>query len=96
MSGEGGFCGLAVSLAVSDKQASNCLEFWLNHYQTLIGALVAVFAAFVGWGAVRAQMRQIARIEEEKLHRSNLAARSTMPLALDVVAEYAEECIRVF
>jgi hypothetical protein len=96
MSGEGGFCSLAVSQAVSDKQASSCLEFWLNRYQTLIGALVAIFAAFVGWSAVRSQMRQTQGIEDEKLKRSNLAARSTMPLALNAIGEYAEECIRIF
>jgi hypothetical protein len=96
MSGEAGFCSGAVSQAVSDKQASSCLEFWLNRYQTLIGALVAVFAAFVGWSAVRSQMRQTERIEEEKLKRSNLAARGTMPLALNAISEYAEECIRIF
>jgi hypothetical protein len=42
MSGEGGFCGIAVSQAVRDKQASGRLEFWLNRYQTFLGALVVV------------------------------------------------------
>lgn len=33
-----------------------CAEFWINRYQTLVGAIVAVGAAYVAWVAVRKQI----------------------------------------
>jgi hypothetical protein len=90
------FCSENAAKALHSSETGNCLEFWLNRYQTLIGAIVALIAAVIGFKAIRHQTEQTNRIEENKLKRANLAARSTMPLALNSICEYAEACVQVF
>jgi hypothetical protein len=40
----------------SKDGALNCFDFWLNRYQTLVGAIVAVGAAAIAWIAVQQQV----------------------------------------
>lgn len=64
-------CGVALEKGASDpgmrpigSGALACTEFWLNRYQTLIGAVTAVFAAAFAWRGVALQVasseRQVA------------------------------------
>jgi hypothetical protein len=40
---------LSCDEALRLSQSSNCFEFWLNRYQTLVGVLAALAAAVVAW-----------------------------------------------
>ena len=51
------------------------LEFWLNRYQTLIGGFVALGGAFLAFQAVRGQIAQLDRLEEQRRGRESYAAR---------------------
>lgn len=70
-------------------------EWWTNNgfvyrFQTLIGAVVAIFAAFVGGGAVYHQTAS-ARAEERRLRRiQEIAARAALPHLLSDLIEYCE------
>ena len=59
-------------------QATWCLEFWLNRYQVLLGAAVAVLAAFVAWIIGE---RQISRTDAAL----EIARRQTAAVALDSI-----------
>ena len=52
------------------------LEFWLNRYQTLIGGFVALGGAFLAFQAVRGQIAQLDRLEEQRRGRESYAART--------------------
>src|SRR4051794_35525172 len=77
------------------KQAGGigCWEFWLNRYQTLIVGVVAFVGAFLTVQAVRAQIQQADRLEDERRERESYAARATLPLALSAITGYAEGCM---
>ena len=68
------------------------LEFWLNWYQTLIGGFVALGGAFLAFQAVRGQIAQLDRLEEQRRGRESYAARAVLPLALSSICDYAESC----
>lgn len=42
--------------AAKINEAAGCFEFWFSRYQTLIGALVALLAAFIAWIGIRRQL----------------------------------------
>ena len=85
--------GDPILIGADDKRF--CLEFWLNRYQTLIGALVAIGAAAVGLGAVRAQIRHAQDLEDQRRAREDHAARALLSSALDDLLEYAGTSMRV-
>lgn len=62
-----------------------CPEYWLNRYQTLIGALIALATAV--WG-----IAALYRIEDNKWQSKRAAARAVLPLNLSALSEYAETC----
>jgi hypothetical protein len=64
----------------------------ISQWQTLIGSVVAIGAAFVGGGYINRQIHQADRLEEERLRRRLLAARAVLPLALSTLSRYARDC----
>ncbi|MFC5422353.1 hypothetical protein ACFPOB_22555 [Bosea eneae] len=64
----------------------------LFDWQTLIGALTALLAAFIGAVFIHRQIRTAWLIEEDKRVRKLLAARSVLPVALSALTDYAIEC----
>lgn len=60
-------------------------------WQDLIGALVALFAAFLGARYLDRQTRQAARIEADRKERARAAVRAALPLWLSAICEYAND-----
>ncbi len=58
LSQKAGFaCGnQAKRIALKIHEANGCVEFWANRYQSAIGSLATLFAAFVAWMAVQKQI----------------------------------------
>lgn len=85
----------AVLQAEVAKQANTpvfgCLEFWLNRYQTLLSALLALGAAGASIYFLRRQISQADRQEEERYAREGAAARAVLPVTLSALCEYAVE-----
>ena len=62
----------------------------LERWQTLIGALVALFAALLGALYLDRQTQQAARIETERRDRARAAVRAALPLWLSAICDYAK------
>lgn len=60
-----------------------------NQWQTLISGGLAILAALIGAGFVYHQTRQARLFELDRLGRRHAAARSTLPLVLSSIMEYA-------
>lgn len=60
-----------------------------NQWQTLISGGLAILAALIGAGFVYHQTRQARGFELDRLGRRHAAARSTLPLVLSSIMEYA-------
>lgn len=58
-------------------------------WQTLISGLLAIVAAIIGAAFVYHQTRQARAFERDRLIRRHAAARSTLPLVLSNIMEYA-------
>ena len=70
------------------------MDKWISladHWQTLISGLLAIVAALFGAGFVYHQTRQTRAIEENRLRRRHAAARSTLPLVLSSIMNYARQ-----
>lgn len=67
----------------------------LYHYQTLLTGILAVVAAFFAIRETRRQIAQQYELEEDRRRRRNDAARTALPLALDELCVYADECARM-
>lgn len=67
----------------------------LYHYQTFITGVLAVIAAFVAVRVTRRQIEQQYELAEDNRIRHNAAARIALPLALDELCVYAQDCTRV-
>lgn len=61
----------------------------LKEWQALVAGGIAIGGAFIGARAVYRQIQQAATFETERLKRRNAAARSTLPLILSSIMEYA-------
>jgi len=72
-----------------------CVEFWLNRYQTLIGGILALGGAYLAFSAVRQQISQVERHENERRERESNAARAVVTHALSKLNTYAGECVSV-
>ena len=72
----------------------SCAEFWLNRYQTLIGGMATLLAAWVAFAAISSQMAQTEHLENKRLSQEAFAARSVLPFALDSITDYAELALR--
>jgi len=62
-------------------------------WETLVTGLVAIGAAWWTVRGIRDQIRQTARIADDKRKRSERAARAMLPLALAELADYARACL---
>lgn len=60
-----------------------------DRWQTLISGGLAILAALIGAGFVYHQTRQARGFESDRLVRRHAAARSTLPLVLSSIMEYA-------
>jgi hypothetical protein len=81
--------------ALADKELGWCFEFWLNRYQTLIAGVFALVGAFLTVQAVRGQIQQADRLEEERRERESYAARAALPLALSgITITHSSACTR--
>jgi hypothetical protein len=61
----------------------------LDHWQTLASGVLAILAALIGAGFVYHQTRVSRALDRDRLNRRHAAARSTLPLVLSGMMEYA-------
>jgi hypothetical protein len=61
----------------------------LSNWQTLVTGILAIVAAFIGGGFVYYQTRTAQAADRDRLARRHAAARSTLPLVLSGMMEYA-------
>lgn len=84
----------ATLLGQSAKEANTlvfgCAEFWLNRYQALIAALLALLAAGVSVFYLRRQIEVTERQEEDRFARRNAAARAILQISLSAICSYGE------
>jgi hypothetical protein len=68
-------------------QSAACFQTWLNHWQTVVGAAIALPLAF---GAIVAPLF----IEGQRYSRRLAAMRASMPLRLSQVVNYAKSAMK--
>ncbi|RYE46270.1 MAG: hypothetical protein EOP24_16650 [Hyphomicrobiales bacterium] len=61
----------------------------LYHYQGLVGGVLTIVAAVLGGAYLNKQMRQDARIEQERIAHDREAERAVLPLTLSAICGYA-------
>jgi hypothetical protein len=71
-----------------------CAEAWINRYQALITGTVASLAAIATIFTIRAQIKQVSDAEEDRSQRQEIASRAKLLMALDVLSDYVDTCIR--
>lgn len=79
--------------ALKIVEANGCIEFWLNRYQSLIGAIAAILAAAVAWLAVARQtsIQQYANhISEISFWQSKVDAANRALLAITIARANVE------
>lgn len=62
---------------------------WLHQWQTLVGGLLAIAAAWLGATMIKRQIGQADKHEEERNRRRLAAARVVFPLTLSSLCDYA-------
>lgn len=62
---------------------------FVDHWQTLASGVLAIFAALIGGSFLYHQTRQARAFELQRLGRRHAATRSTLPLVLSSIIEYA-------
>jgi len=62
----------------------------IKHWQTLIGASVAVAAACIAYWNTTRSLRQAAELEQHRRQRKHEALRAVLPLALSELLDYAQ------
>lgn len=67
---------------------------WLQGWQTLTGALVALLAAYIAFRNTKHSLNQAARLENNRRGRKHAAVRAVLPLALAQISGYAERSAR--
>lgn len=78
-----------ISPADWPSMPSQCWYDW----QSLIGGILAIVAAFVGAWLLYKQIRQVERHENERRNRRIAAVRATLPLILSGICQFAREMI---
>jgi uncharacterized membrane protein len=68
---------------------------WLHEWQTLVAALVALFAAVIAFHNTTRSLRQTAEQETIRRGRKHAARRAVLPVALAQVLDYAQNSARV-
>lgn len=88
-------CNLPIAAKETKDGVTWCAEFWINRYQTLIAAIIALAAAGISVLFVKRQIF-LAEIQEvERYLRRNAAARAVLPLSLSSICNYAERSAAV-
>lgn len=93
---QGFFAGLfAVSFLMATPQASWVTYFGerLWNWQTLMAGLLALYAAGKTVQAIRSQVDQADRHEEDRRRRKHYAARADMPVTLVALSDYTRSCL---
>jgi hypothetical protein len=71
-----------------------CAEAWFNRYQTLVAGALAFLGALLTVQGIKAQIKQASDVEKYRREREEIAARAKLLMALNVLSNYAETCIR--
>ena len=90
---DNGWCTKATATEVAKGEGLGCFEYWLNRYQTLLGGVLALAGAYLAFSAVRSQIGQTERLEQERQRRETRAAQAGATHALDKITNYAAACI---
>jgi hypothetical protein len=73
--------------------SANCVDYWLNRYQTLATGFIAIGSAIYGGYYLNKQIDVTREIEECRQERADYATRAMLPMALSGVLEFSNECI---
>jgi hypothetical protein len=93
--GIAGFWAPSYVPAIADLAKNGINDEWLGFLGSVVGALVALFAAFVAWLAVKLQINAQTKFADDERLRREFAARGVLPISLSALHNYAQECIRV-
>lgn len=66
---------------------------WVNKWQNLIAAVIAMFAAWLAYQSALKQLEQNKQQEHNRRHRKHTSVRAMLPLALSHIMEYAEQSV---
>ncbi len=91
---DNGICTTTAAISVGKDEAYSCFEYWTNRYQSLIGAIATLVAAYFAYRAVRRQIDQNERHAHDRVVRDADAAKAVLPLSLTAVCDYAVECMQ--
>ena len=64
---------------------------WIRDWQTLIGATIAVVAAYIAFRNTRLTLALTQKLETHRRERKHASLRATLPLALSQIGNYGEE-----
>ena len=73
----------------------DCVVKLIEDYQSLIAGILALVAAWVTVRAINQQTKTSEKLERERIKRAELSARSTLPLALSSICNYARLSLKL-
>jgi hypothetical protein len=79
---------------VGPVSANWCVEAWINRYQTLVAGGLAFLGAWLTVQRISAQIKQAADAEDYRREREEIASRAKLLTALNILSNYAEDCIQ--
>lgn len=65
--------------------AVNCFEFWFNRYQTLLGAVLALIAAWIATIPARKQLREMSRQSAASARQSMVELASALETEAEII-----------
>jgi hypothetical protein len=68
---------------------------WIHNWQTLIGSIVAVGAAYIAVRNTRLTLDLTRKLETNRRERKHASLRATLPLALSQIGNYGEDTAKV-
>lgn len=81
-------CPIPASLAPDLSAKSNCIEFWINRYQTLIAGLSAVLVGALTISATRQQIMLARELSDKKEAEAERAFRAILIPRMEILAEF--------
>jgi len=81
-------CPIPVSVAPDLSANSNCIEFWVNRYQTLIAGLSAVLVGALTISATRQQIMLARELSDKEEAEAERAFRSILIPRMEILAEF--------
>lgn len=82
--------GISITAIIFTSPQAISFQEWLRDYQTLVGAVLAISAAWFTVKAARLQVDHLSSLEETKNSDKLRAARSILPFALTKLVQYCE------